>query len=319
MTNAHCARWLLAGALLLGDAATGQRAFDTDILRETFGYDDGSRRTVDLSELQQGCPARDCIPSIDDPVFVPAGEASHVAADDPVIAVDLGGVQRAYPTAILDQHEIVNDRIGDTPLAITWCPLCGSAVGVDRRVAGAVTEFGVSGLLFNSDLVLYDRATGTLWDQIEATGIVGPLTGERLALVPVSLVRFGDWAEAHPGTEVLSTDTGFADRDYERDYYAKYRASDALMFPVSRTSDRLPPKARVYGFLLPQGALALAQAALDEANPLGVERFGREYSARRDVDGSVRLTDVSDGSSYAPIPLFWFAWYTFHPETELVR
>jgi hypothetical protein len=162
----------LSAILLLTASANAQRSFELDILTETFGFDASTKKSVALSDLHQGCPARDCIPSIDNPKYVSAEEATHVADDDLVITLSYKGEYRAYPSKILDHHEIVNDTVVGDPLAITWCPLCGSAVGIRRTVAGTTTEFGVSGVLYNSDLVLYDRATETLWDQIEAKGIV---------------------------------------------------------------------------------------------------------------------------------------------------
>jgi hypothetical protein len=155
-------RIALLSCVLLCASASAQRSYDVDILAETFGFDESTKKTVELSSRQQGCPARDCIPSIDSPKFVAATEASFLADDDIVVTISYKGEHRAYPTKILDHHEIVNDTIGGDPIAITWCPLCGSAVGIDRRVGDQVTEFGVSGVLYNSDLVLYDRKTETL-------------------------------------------------------------------------------------------------------------------------------------------------------------
>lgn len=307
-------------ALVFASTAGGtQRIYDTDILADTFGFDSGSETAVDLNDLQQGCPARDCIPSIDAPKFVSAEAADHVDADDVVLAVSHGGEHRAYPARILDQHEIVNDTIGGTPVAITYCPLCGSAVGVKRRIGDTVTEFGVSGLLYNSDLVFYDRKTNTLWDQIEAKGIVGPLTGRQLELVPVSIVRWSRWKTAHPDTLVLSEETGFEGRDYSRDHYARYRASEELMFPVSAESDAIRPKTPVYGFDTADYAIAFVQSLLEDEGSYSHDLDERTLTLTRANDGSVTMTDSETGETHAPTPLFWFAWYTFHPDTKLVR
>jgi hypothetical protein len=172
-------RLAVLSLLLFAVSAQAQRAFEVDIISETFRFDASTKQSVSLDDLHQGCPARDCIPSIDNPKFVSVAGATHVGDDDIVIAIAFGDEFRAYPAQILDQHEIVNDTIAGVPIAITWCPLCGSAVGVRRDVGGTITEFGVSGLLYNSDLVFYDRNTETLWDQVIAEGIVGPLTGDR--------------------------------------------------------------------------------------------------------------------------------------------
>ncbi len=304
--------------LVLAWPALAQRTFDTDILAETFGFDDSTKKSVALDQLSQACSARDCIPSIDSPKFVTASDASHVADGDIVLALSWGGEYRAYPAKILDQHEIVNDVVGGIPIAITYCPLCGSAVGVLREINGQVTEFGVSGVLHNSDLVFYDRATETLWDQIIAEGIVGPLTGEKLQLVPITMTRWAQWKEAHPDTLVLSADLGTG-RDYTQDYYAKYRQEDRLMFPVSSTNDAIRPKEVVYGFDLGEEAIAFTEALLQQSNGYSYSLDGRELTVKMAEDGAVELIDDDSGDRYAPIRVFWFAWFTFHPQTELVR
>ena len=319
MKRSNIGRILRASAcLVLASPTETQRSFDTDILKETFGFDDSTPKSVELDELHQGCGARDCIPSIDDPVFVTASEASHVADDDIVLALAWRGEYRAYPARILDQHEIVNDVIADTPIAVTYCPLCGSAIGVLREINGQVTEFGVSGVLYNSDLVFYDRTTGTLWDQIIAEGIVGPLTGHKLELVPITMTRWSNWKTAHPDTQVLAEDQG-AGRDYSQDHYAKYRAENGLMFPVSLTNDAIRPKSVVFGFDLGDSSVAFTEDLLQASNEYSYEMGDRKFTARLADDGSVVMTDDDSGEEQAAVRLFWFAWYTFHPQTELVR
>lgn len=295
-----------------------QRSFDTNILTDTFGFDEDTLKSVSLDDLQQGCPARDCIPSIDRPKFVSAAGADYLDDDDIVLAISWKGEHRAYPTRILDQHEIVNDVIAGTAIAITYCPLCGSGVGIIREIDGQVTEFGVSGLLYNSDLVFYDRATETLWDQIIAEGIVGPMTGSKLELVPVTMTRWGTWKSAHPDTLVLIADFGNG-RDYSKDYYAKYRQDDQLMFSVSTTDDRIRPKTVVFGFDLGGQSIAVTEEALGEAGELSHAAGGIELKIEMHEDGSVTALELESGASYVATRLFWFAWFTFHPETELLR
>ena len=307
---------LLASVLLLAFPAIAQRSYDVDILAETFGFDASTTKSVELSDLHQGCPARDCIPSIDKPKYVSASDASHVADDDLVITLSYGGEHRAYPSSILDHHEIVNDTIAGDPLAITWCPLCGSAVGIRRKVGGRITEFGVSGVLYNSDLVLYDRSSETLWDQIEARGIVGPMTDERLELVPVSMSRWAKWRDKHPDTLMLSLDTGF-DYDYTTDRFAEYRYSTRLFMPVSATDERIHAKTVVFGFDLPSGAVAYTDAMLQKDGAHQHDLNGEEAVVTLHDDGSVTM-QRGDQTHY-PIRVFWFAWYTFHAGTDLIR
>jgi len=310
-------RWPILFALVLVSVqANAQRSFDHDILKETFGFDESTKKSVPLEDLKQGCSARDCIPSIDDPKYVAASEANHVADDAVVIAISYGGEHRAYPARILDHHEIVNDTIAGEPIAITWCPLCGSAVGIHREVGGQVTEFGVSGVLYNSDLVLYDRSTETLWDQIVAEGIVGPNTGEKLQLVPVTMTRWSRWRDAHPDTLVLSTDTGF-DKDYSVDRYVNYRESDGLMFPVNQEDNRIHPKSVVFGFVVAGKAVAYTESLLQEQPTYRHEFDGAEHVVTLRADGTVSLQRGED--TLEPIRLYWFAWYTFNPQTELVK
>lgn len=303
-------------ALLITTAANAQRSFEIDILEETFGYDDSAKKSIDLELLNQGCSRRDCIPSIDNPKYVTAKNALHVDEDAIVITLSYKGEYRAYPARILDQHEIVNDTIAGDALAITWCPLCGSAVGISRRVSGTVTEFGVSGLLYNSDLVLYDRETKTLWDQIGAQGIVGPLTGQKLDLIPVSMSRWSTWRTAHPETLVLSPDTGF-NSDYSVDRYGKYRRSNGLMFPVSDQDRRIHAKSVVFGFDLELTTVAYSESLLHEHGTYRHELNGEQVSVTLHEDGSVTMQRGS--RVHAPVRLYWFAWFTFHPETELVH
>jgi hypothetical protein len=306
----------LSAIVLLATAANAQRSFEIDILTETFGFDASTKKSVPLSDLHQGCPVRDCIPSIDDPKYLPAEDATHVADDDLVITLSYKGEYRAYPSKILDHHEIINDTVGGDPLAITWCPLCGSAVGIRRTVAGTSTEFGVSGVLYNSDLVLYDRATETLWDQIEAKGIVGSMTDERLQLIPVSMSRWVKWRERHPDTLVLSAETGF-DFDYTKDRYADYRDSTRLFMPVSATDERVHAKTVVFGFDLASGAVAYAELLLQENGTYRHELDGEESEVTLHDDGSVTMRRGKQ--TFYPTRLFWFAWYTFHPGTDLIH
>jgi len=305
--------WVLSIAVC--GNAFAQRSFDVDIISETFGFDESTKKSVALGDLKQGCPARDCIPSIDNPGFVSAEDADHIADDSIVLTIAYKGEYRAYPARVLDHHEIVNDVIASTPIAITWCPLCGSAVGIHREIAGQVTGFGVSGLLYNSDLVFYDRATETLWDQIGVTGIVGPLTGERLRLVPVSMTRWSTWRAAHPDTLVLSADTGF-EVDYSADHYAKYRDTTDLWFPVAETDDRVHAKTVIYGFDFDTHSVAYPHELLARHGTYRHDLNGEQVSVKLHNDGSVTMDKA--GEQYKPVRVYWFAWFTFHPGTELI-
>jgi hypothetical protein len=173
---------------------------------------DWSKTTIDLSELIRGLTAadpRDGIPPIDNPKYETVAQASEWLDDrEPIVMLELDGAARAYPLRILTWHEIVNDEIAGTPVAVTYCPLCNSAVGFDRRVNGQTLGFGVSGLLRNSDLVMWDRQTESLWQQITGEAIVGDLAGTQLPVIPTPIVSWKDFRETFPDGDVLSRDTG---------------------------------------------------------------------------------------------------------------
>ncbi len=188
-----------------------------------------NKHTIAYDEILSGGPPRDGIRSIDEPKFVTPEEASAwLANNEPVIALELNGDARAYPLQIITWHEIVNDTVGDIPAVITFCPLCNSALAFDRRVGEQVFEFGVSGLLRNSDLIMYDRTTETLWQQFTGDAIVGDLTGTRLTFLPTSIVSFADFQAAHPDGKILSRDTGLRG-SYGTNPYAGYDTYDHVL------------------------------------------------------------------------------------------
>ncbi|EMA43093.1 DUF3179 domain-containing protein [Halococcus saccharolyticus] len=208
---------------------------------------------VPRSELDRGA-AEDAIPAITDPAFGTDWSDFSVELDsnERVIGVERGGEARAYPLAILNWHEIVNDTL-DGPLLVTYCPLCGSGLTAERRVDDEETVFGVSGFLWNSDLVMYDRATDSLWSQIMATAIRGPKTGETLSLVPSTLTTWDAWSETHPETQVLLPPPasgavgGARPRDYGRNPYAGYGESRRIGIGSEEYEGQLHPKADVIG------------------------------------------------------------------------
>jgi|GEM_PF-708648 len=292
--------------------------FDSDILVETFGYGPQTPSLVAYEDLYQGCPARDCIPSIDKPNYVSADEATFLGDDELIMGVNINGQQRAYPARIMDYHEIVNDTIAGQPIAVTWCPLCGSGVAFDPRIDGEVVEFGVSGVLHDSDLVMYDRKTDSLWQQITGQAIMGPRLGERLEILPMTMTDWQTWRQAHPDTQVLSTDTG-VDRDYgDSRRYDAYDQSDRLAFPVSERDLTIHPKSVVFGFDIDGHKLAIFEDQLDQQPRMETSLGQRQLIIERLADGSVKATD-EDGNVHPSIRLFWFAWYNFHPDTVRVN
>jgi len=230
---------------------------------------DWSNSSIDLDELLVGLPgrvdSRDGIRPIDNPVFETVADASDWLIDrEPIIMLKVDGQARAYPLQILISHEIVNDEFNGVPVAITYCPLCNSAVGFDRRVDGKTLRFGVSGLLRNSDLVMWDDDTTSLWQQISGEGIVGVHNGVQLDLIPTPIVRFGDFAEQYPDGEVLSQDTGFGFA-YGRNPYAFYDTSTSPFLFDGELDDRYPPMERVVGVTVDDVNKAYPFSVIQEA------------------------------------------------------
>lgn len=228
-------------------------------LRPSEWDTDFSLHTVPYSEIRFVIP-RDNIPSIDSPAFVSPDEAAEWLADvEPVVALEIEGDARAYPLQILTWHEIVNDDVGGLPVAVTFCPLCNSAIAFDRRLDGDALEFGVSGNLRNSDLVMYDRQTQSWWQQFTGEGIVGEHAGRQLEHLPSLLISFADFREAYPGGKVLSRETGYT-RNYGVNPYIGYDTFSGTPFLFGgNLDDRLPPVERV---------IAVSAGGVDAAFPL---------------------------------------------------
>jgi len=198
--------------------------------------------------ISVGCPGgRDCIPSLSNPEMLPADAATFLRDDDLVLGLVLNQEPRAYPIQILDYHEIVNDEVGGVPVAITYSPLTGTGIAFDREVAEKVLEFGVSGLLYDSNLIMYDRTTGSHWTQMRLRADQGPLRGTRLSTRPLMQISWEGWRRLHPDTKVLSRNTGFP-RDYSVYPYGDYRNNNTfLLFPLLNEDPRLPRKTVVHG------------------------------------------------------------------------
>jgi len=207
---------------------------------------DFSISSVPFDEIFSGGPGKDGIPAIDDPRFESIEEArGWLSGTSPVIALEIDGDARAYPLAVLTWHEIVNDTVGDVPVIVTFCPLCHTALAFDRRLEGTVHDFGVSGNLRLSDMVMYDRQSETWWQQATGQGIVGELTGAKLEFLPSQLIGLDQFAEAYPEGIVLNRDTGHG-RDYGRNPYVGYDTIDQQPFLFDGVTDgRLSPKERV--------------------------------------------------------------------------
>ena len=273
---------------------------------------------IDPLDIYHGGPERDGIPAIDRPRFL-AGTAREGALDpdERVMGVNHNGIAKAYPIRILDQHEIVNDWFRDTPVTITFCPLCGTGMVFLAQVGDSTLRFGVSGLLYNSDVLLYDRSTESLWSQIMRTAVTGPMKGEQLTQIPAQHTTWGSWLKHHPESLLLSRDTGFV-RDYDAEPYYDYKRLPMIMFPTVHQDLRIPGKTWVVGIELDDQALAIPFEQLDKLdgvlrlklgeNALNIH-WDRESSSARAFTGAGKEIPTTSG--------YWFAWVAFYPQTAL--
>ncbi len=225
---------------------------------------DFTRASIDLAEVRSGGPPKDGIPAIDAPVSESLEAArGWLAGSAPVIALEVGDQARAYPLAILTWHEIVNDSLGGVPVVVTFCPLCHTALVFERTLDGVVHDFGTTGNLRHSDLVMYDRQTETWWQQATGHAIAGALTGRRLTFLPAQITSLDAFAATWPAGDVLSRDTGHQ-RDYGRNPYPGYDTPDEQPFLYEgRVDDRIAPKERVVS--VGEGGDAIAFAWTDLA------------------------------------------------------
>ncbi len=238
------------GGATVGPVATPTAEPQADLSQVRFSTSgwktDFSKHNVPLEEISSGGPPRDGIPPIDDPKLVSVEDADGwLKPREPVIHLAAGEDVRAYPLQVLIWHEIVNDTIGDVPVAVTFCPLCNTAIAFDRRLDGRTLDFGTSGNLRNSDLVMWDRQTESWWQQVTGEAIVGELTGKRLTMLPATIVSWEEFKQQFPQGRVLSRETGHR-RSYGDNPYAGYDKADEPPFLFEGKLDgRLPPKERV--------------------------------------------------------------------------
>jgi len=272
---------------------------------------------IPADQIVSGGPAKDGIPAIDQPQFVNATNADFLQPDDQVLGLQVQDIARAYPLRILNWHEVVNDQLEKEPVAITYCPLCGTGVAFDRRVNGKVLSFGVSGLLYNNDVLLYDRQTGSLWSQLMAQAISGPMKGQHLTRLAVTHSTWADWRKNHTATQVLTPETGNP-RAYDRDPYAGYDSSTEIMFPLRFRSAGFHPKERVLGVTMGSKSKAYPFVELAKTNGVVTDRLaGKAVTIRFDQRAGRATVHDAGGMEIPAVVGYWFAWYAFHPETAI--
>ena len=232
-----------------------RRGWNTDFTRHSVSYD----------EIIPAGPPKVSRPSVDDPKFHKVADApAYMKDDEPVLSLELNGESRAYPLAILVRHEIVNDEVGGTPVVATYCPLCNTAIVFYRTVDGETYDFGVTGNLRFSDLLMWDRQTESWWQQITGEAIVGELTGKKLTFIPASVVSWREFRETFPQGRLLSRETGF-DFDYDAPRYAGYDSAGSYPYLLKRAPDlRMRSMERVVGVTIGDQAVAYPFSLLEE-------------------------------------------------------
>jgi hypothetical protein len=281
---------------------------------------DTSRHSIPVDEIMAGGPDKDGIPALSQPKFVTAEKAkSFIKDDDRVLGLARNGQAKAYPVKILNWHEIVNDTIGSQPVVVTFCPLCGTGMVFDGKINGKSLTFGVSGLLYQSDMLLYDRKTDSLWSQIKGEAVTGPMTGSRLKLLSSTQTTWGKWKNEHPETLVLSQKTGYS-RAYDRDPYMGYYSSSRLMFEVKNRNKAFHPKERVIGLEIGGKFKAYPFSELAKAKqPVTDQLNGAKLNVIFDKQSQSAAIRDHQGKALPSVVGFWFAWFAFHPDTEVFR
>ena len=239
---------------------------------------DFSKHTIPYSEILSGGPSKDGIPAIDDPQFVSTAEADEwLELNEPIIFFEHKGDARAYPIQIFMWHEIVNDVVGDLPVTITFCPLCNTAIAFERTVNGQILDFGTTGRLHYSNLIMYDRQTESWWQQATGEAIVGEMTGTRLTFLPAPILAWEDFKTAHPTGLVLSRETGY-NRSYGTNPYGGYDNvnNPPFLYDGPATPGVLPPVARVLTIDLNGEAVAYPYDVLQQVNVVNDTVGGEE-------------------------------------------
>jgi hypothetical protein len=300
--------------LLFGLAATATMVSATaqPTRRRMNGFD-LSNAVIPVNEIRSGGPPRDGIPSIDHPKFIAPGSVDYMQDADEVVSVTVGEETRAYPLRILVRHEIVNDQIADQPIAVTYCPLCGTAMVFSRKVGGRTLDFGVSGLLYQSDVLMYDRQTDSLGSQLAMASVAGPLVKTKFKWLPSQQLAWSAWRKKHPKGKVLSPETGFG-RNYSGEAYARYKKSPTTMFPVPSHRTELPEKEWVAGVVVGGVAKAYPLRLLPANGTIQDNLNDTELDVLYDPSSQrVTVRKRTSGEALPVVKVYWFAWQAFYP------
>lgn len=322
---------VVIGLLVLGAGSAYAQADDEKYIRywkSEWPKTDFTKRSIQFNEILHGGPPKDGIPPIDEPAFKPVAEVTDLEDNQPVIGIVINGQAKAYPLTVMMWHEIANDELGGVPISVTFCPLCNAAIVFDRRLDGQVLDFGTTGKLRNSDLVMWDRQTESWWQQFLGEAIVGEMTGKRLTMVPSRLESFAKFKMRAPDGLVM-VPSGRYTRNYGQNPYVSYDTLDRPFMYKGEMPTTVPPLMRVVS-LGKEGAWSLAlvqekrEIILDDGRTIRWEPG--QYSAldqnviaeSRDV-GNVTVTRLVDGSEVDVVygMDFAFAYHAFYPDAPI--
>jgi hypothetical protein len=318
-----------------GSAEETVRKEDSGLSVSAAGWKtDFSRHVVPLDQFQSGGPGKDGIPAIDEPRFVPVSRMDVVEPKEPVIELVVRGRARAYPIQILIWHEIVNDEVSGIPVAVTFCPLCNTSLVFERRVRGRTLDFGTTGNLRNSDLVMYDRQTESWWQQFGGAGLVGHYAGARLRVLPSRIVSWKQFRQEHPRALVLSRETGHSPPYGQNPYEGYDEIASGPIFPTAHADDdRLSPKERVVFVQRGGEAIAVPFSTLRERRVVRVRVAGHRLVVRWrpgvasaldspliSLGRDVGTAEVRENGRLVQFDQpFWFTVAAFRPDVKVIR
>jgi hypothetical protein len=273
-----------------------------------------SKHSIDFEDILSGGPGKDGIPAINDPKFINIDEAELPDDSEGILVVGEKEV-KYYPFSILVWHEIVNDTIDELPVAVTFCPLCGSSIVYKREINEEIVKFGVSGFLFESNLLMYDDLTESFWSQSRGEAVVGDYTGQKLEIYDAQILAFADVKSAYPKAKILSDDTGF-NRSYGFYPYGSYEETEEFIFPVSVEDKRFFSKEIFYIVPLENNSIAVQQTNLQVGQK---SRGPLENGAEIEVAKTKKGLEVKvDGKKMPGYFEMWFSWATHNQENGLV-
>ncbi len=295
--------------------------------RDEFPLNDFETASIDLADILSGGPRRDGIPPIDRPQFVGISGLEGLSDTEPVVGLTVGGEWKAYPLQVLMWHEIANDEIGGVPVAVTFCPLCNAVIVFDRRAAGRTLDFGTTGRLRNSDLLMYDRQTETWWQQFLGEAIVGELTGTRLEILPARLESFAEFRDRAPADAQVLVPADRRFRAYGANPYEFYDTMPRPFLYRGEVPDGIAPLARVVS--LTDRARAWSMDLLREQGRITAPD-GTVLTWRPGQNSALDAPEISDGRDVGTVTAtrdgqdvpyfvdFAFAFHAFHPQAEIL-